>query len=46
MMTLQMKEYNMIFKEKRKKYQHYDQVKLKDLNILLVKKYDIPINVK
>ena len=44
-MTLYMKEYNMIFTEKRKK-QHYDQVKLKDLNILLVKKYDIPINVK
>ena len=46
MMTLQMREQNMIFTEKRKKYQHYNQVKLKDLNILMVKKYDIPINVK
>ena len=45
-MTLQMKKYNLILTEKLKKYQHYDQVKLKDLNILLVKKYDVPINVK
>ena len=34
MMTLQMKEYNMIFTEKRKKYQHYDQVKIKRFEYL------------
>ena len=40
----QMKSYNMILTDKQLKYHHYHQVKLINMNILLVKKYYHPIN--
>ena len=44
MIILEMKSDITLLIEKQQKYQHYHQVKLKNLNILLqVKKYDIMI---
>ena len=39
MIRLQMKNYNMLLKEKQQKYQHYHLENLIKINILQVKKY-------
>ena len=39
MIKLEMKNYNMILTEKQQKYQHYQQPKLTNMNVLQVKKY-------
>ena len=39
MIRLEMKNYNMILTEKQQKYQHNHQVKLINMNILLMKEY-------
>ena len=39
MIRLEIKDCNMILIEKRQKYEHYHQEKLKNLNILQAKKY-------
>ena len=39
MIKLMMKNYNMILTEKQQKYQHYQQLKLINMNTLQTKKY-------
>ena len=46
MIQLEMKNYNMILTEAQEKYQHYDQVKLINMNFFQVKKYGLPIEAK
>ena len=46
MIRLETKNYNMILTEKQLKYQLYHQVKLINMNILQVKKYDLLIKDK
>ena len=46
MIRLEIKNYNMILIEKQLKYQVYNQAKLINMNILLVKKYYDLINQK
>ena len=46
MITLRMKSYNMILAEKLQKYQLYYLEKLKNMNILQVKKYSHLIKVE
>ena len=46
MIKLKMKIYNMILAEKQEEYQHYRQVvKLKNMNILQVKNFYLPIEI-
>ena len=46
MIKLKMKIYNMILAEKQEEYQHYRQVvKLKNMNILQVKNFYLPIDI-
>ena len=46
MTGLKKKNYNTILTEKKQKYQHYDQVKLINMNFLLVEKYYLLIKVE
>ena len=46
MIKLNMKNYNMILTEKQQKYQHDQQLKLINMNILQAKKYDHLIKIE
>ena len=46
MIRLEMKNCDMILTKKLKKYQHYHQVKLINMNILQVKKYYFLIKIE
>ena len=39
MIRLEMKKYNLILAEKEQKYEHYNQIKLVNINFLQAKKY-------
>ena len=39
MIRLEMKNYNTILTEKQQKYQHYNQIKLMNINFLQMNKY-------
>ena len=43
MIRLEIKNYNTILTEKQQKYQHYHQVKLINMNILQMKKYQVKV---
>ena len=43
MIRLEIKNYNKILTEKQQKYQHYHQVKLINMNILQMKKYQVKV---
>ena len=45
-MAIRLEMNNMVVAGKQRKYQHYHQVKLINKNILLVKKYYLPVKVK
>ena len=46
MIRLEMKNCNTILKEKQQKFEHYNQVKLLNMNILRENKYYLPIEFK
>ena len=46
MIRVEMKKCNVILTENQQKYQHYHLVKLTNMNILQVKNYYFPLEVK